>query len=391
MANVRTAECLLAMTRSDAAPIGDDGGTLTGYSNAVASASPRQHIPRARKPLPLRDGVDPVCFRLPQQLPPEWQSTPAFDLLTQTFDRSVEDLRQQLQDGTIVTDTGHPLTTDTPARPGMGIWSYRPLPASEPDVPLELPRLYEDDTILVVDKPHFLPTIPRGRYVTHTALVQLRRELQETEPRITPAHRLDRHTAGVLLFTKDPLARRAFQMAFSNGTMAKTYYAIAPLPQPERRPGHSPCAELTDAAGGPAHPAALLEGATLDIRSRIVVSRNRLDCYEEPGSPNAHSRVTLLDQKGPYGFYRLAPLTGKTHQLRVHMNSLGIPLVGDPLYPVILEDGPDDPTPLHTLQLLAAHLHCQEPIEGHWGATPTSFHSRRHLQWPDGSAAQPPA
>ena len=135
------------------------------------------HHPTPHRPLPLRDGVDPVCFRLPQHLPPEWEGRPAVDILLERFDRSRDCLAAQLAAGTIVDDDGHRITSHTPARGGLALWSYRPLPASEPTVPLTMPVLYRDDDILVIDKPHFLPTIPRGRYVTHTALVQLRRQL----------------------------------------------------------------------------------------------------------------------------------------------------------------------------------------------------------------------
>lgn len=195
------------------------------------------HHPTPHRPLPLRDGVDPVCFRLPQHLPPEWEGRPAVDILLERFDRSRDCLAAQLAAGTIVDDDGHRITSHTPARGGLALWSYRPLPASEPTVPLTMPVLYRDDDILVIDKPHFLPTIPRGRYVTHTALVQLRRQLAaagdtEAAALITPAHRLDRLTAGVLLFTVRKEVRGLYQTLFTRGLTHKTYFAIAPLPQP---------------------------------------------------------------------------------------------------------------------------------------------------------------
>lgn len=331
------------------------------------------------KPLPLREGVDPVCFRLPQRLPSDWEGRPAVEIFLERFDRSREFLAAQVAAGTVVDDDGTPLTWQTPARPGLGMWSYRPLPAEEAPVPLDMPRLYQDDNILVIDKPHFLPTIPRGKFVTHTALVQLRRELaaegsQQAAACITPAHRLDRHTAGVLLFTLRPDLRGTVQKAFEDGQARKTYFAIAPLPG----------ASTDTAAGTPAAATAaqLAAGAPIDVRSRIEVSRNRLDCYETAGPVNAHTTIELVQQRNGYGLYRITPHTGKTHQIRVHMNHIGVPLVGDPLYPRILPDRPDDPTdPRRTLQLLAADLTIPTPAKL---SIPSSFHSQRGLHWPDG-------
>ena len=127
------------------------------------------------------------------------------------------------------------------------------------------------------------------------------------------------------------------------------------------------------------------QGQPVEVHSRIVVSRNRLDCYEEPGEPNAHTTVELVDSRGAYGLYRLTPHTGKTHQLRVHMNSLGLGLVGDPLYPVVLDDGPDHPEdPQRTLQLLSAELNFPQPHQTS-NAARCTYRSKRTLQWPDGT------
>ena len=324
-----------------------------------------------RKPLPLRDGVDPVCFRLPQQLPPEWEGLPAAEIFLHRFDRKREFLAAQIAAGQVVDDDGEPITFETPARRGLGIWSYRPLPAQEAPVPLDMPRIYQDEHILVIDKPHFLPTIPRGKFVTHTALVQLRRELMAAgldtaAANITPAHRLDRHTAGVLLFTLQPELRGVFQKAFEDQRVRKTYYAVAPLPTPDSTYG-----------------APLLEGESVDIRSRIEVSRNRLDCYEVPGPVNSHSTIRLVQERHGYGLYKVRPHTGKTHQIRVHMLHAGIPIVGDPLYPTVAPDVPDEVgNPRKTLQLLAAELFVPTPPDL---LVPQSFQSTRRLSWPDGS------
>lgn len=331
----------------------------------------QKHVGTGRKPLPLRDGVDPVCFRLPQQLPAEWVGRTAAEIYLERFDRKRNFLAAEIGAGNVVDDDGVCITFETPARRGLGMWSYRPLPAKEDPVPLDIPRIYQDDKILVIDKPHFLPTIPRGKFVTHTALVQLRRELTaaglaEAAAHTTPAHRLDRHTAGVLLFTLQPQLRRLFQKPFEEQQVRKTYYAVAPLPRPE------------SIYGTP-----LLAGQPVGIRSRIAVSRNRLDCYEVAGPVNAHTTIRLVRERNGYGLYKIRPHTGKTHQIRVHMMHADIPIVGDPLYPTIAPDAPDEVNnPQKTLQLLAAELVVPTPSELE---VPHTFRSGRRLSWPDGT------
>lgn len=88
--------------------------------------------------------------------------------------------------------------------------------------------LYEDERIIVVDKPHFLATMPRGMWYRQTALIRLRERLGE--PDITPAHRLDRMTAGVLVFVRDPACRGAYQMLFQNRQAVKVYECLGALP-----------------------------------------------------------------------------------------------------------------------------------------------------------------
>ena len=184
---------------------------------------------------------------------------------------------------------------------GASVYLYRDLPDEVP-VPFDVPVLYQDDAIVVVDKPHFLATMPRGRHVAQTALVRLRRELEL--PELSPAHRLDRLTAGVLLFTTRREFRGAYQTLFARGVVHKTYMARAAI----NLNVALPCV----------------------VRSRIVKRRGQLQAVEEIGEPNAE---TLVESIAPDGLYRLTPRTGRTHQLRVHMASLGIPIHGDPLYP----------------------------------------------------------
>jgi tRNA pseudouridine32 synthase/23S rRNA pseudouridine746 synthase len=247
-------------------------------------------------------------------------------------------------DGTVV-DT----TTTLPA--GAYVYLYRDLPDEVP-VPFDVPILYRDDDVVVVDKPHFLATMPRGGHVTQTALVRLRRDLDL--PGLSPAHRLDRLTAGVLLFTVRREVRGAYQTMFARGEVRKTYLARAAV-YPD------------------------LEFPTV-LRSRIIKRRGHLQAVEEPGEPNAETLVELLGD----GLYRLTPRTGRTHQLRVHMASLGVPIVGDSLYPDVIDVALDDFS--RPLQLLAHTLEFDDPISGRR----REFVSRRTLVVNGGRAGPPP-
>jgi tRNA pseudouridine32 synthase/23S rRNA pseudouridine746 synthase len=234
-------------------------------------------------------------------------------------------------DGTVLDEA-----TVLPA--GSHVYLYRELP-DEVVVPFDIPVLYRDDDIVVVDKPHFLATMPRGGHVTQTALVRLRRELDL--PDLAPAHRLDRLTAGVLLFTSRRELRGRYQTMFARGAVQKIYLAHA---------DGEPTVTLP-----------------VTLRSRIVKHRGRLQAVEEPGEPNAETYVEAIGD----GLYRLTPRTGRTHQLRVHMASIGLPITGDPFYPSVIEVEPDDFS--RPLRLLAQRLAFHDPVTG----APREFVSRR--------------
>lgn len=231
--------------------------------------------------------------------------------------------------GEVFCDDGTVADGTTMLPPGAHVYLYRELPDEVP-VPFDMPVLHRDENLVVVDKPHFLATMPRGRHVAQTALVRLRRELDL--PELSPAHRLDRLTAGVLVFTTRREVRGAYQDLFARGRVRKCYLAHAPV----------------DA--GLVFP--------LTVRSRIVKYRGHLQAVEEAGEPNAE---TVIEHDGG-GHYRLTPKTGRTHQLRVHMSALGLPITGDPLYPDVVDVAADDfSTPL---QLLARSLEFEDPLTG---------------------------
>ena len=217
--------------------------------------------------------------------------------------------------------------TEMPA--GSFVYHYRDLP-DEVVVPFDVPVLYRDDTIVVVDKPHFLATMPRGSHIAQTALVRLRHELDL--PELSPAHRLDRLTAGVLLFTVRREVRGAYQTLFARGEVAKTYLAVS-----SAKPG--------------------LVGPQV-VSNRIIKQRGVLQARIEPGEPNAETHIEPLGE----GRYRLTPRTGRTHQLRLHMATLGVSIDNDPLYPEVLPVQPVDFTA--PLRLIAQQLEFDDPLTG---------------------------
>jgi tRNA pseudouridine32 synthase/23S rRNA pseudouridine746 synthase len=242
---------------------------------------------------------------------------------------------RMIGEGLIIGEDGRPLSADAAYVPGMFVWFHRELPDEE-RVPFALDVVYRDEHIVVADKPHFLATTPRGSHVAQTALARLRRELDL--PTLGAAHRLDRLTAGLVLFTVRPEERGAYQSLFRDKLVGKEYEAVA------------------------AYDAELDLPCT--VRSRIVKERGVLAAREVAGEPNAVSRVELRGHRDGVGRYRLTPSTGQTHQLRVHMNALGVPILGDPLYPVVTGPVPagDFRRPL---QLLARVLKFTDPVTGH--------------------------
>lgn len=307
---------------------------------------------RRRRPLPLRDGVDPVRIRLadpgqgPRSIPEE---------LRRRFPDRLAELEAALAAGQVVTADGTPVTSTTRRHRGMDVWTYR---APEPEIPVphQIDVLYRGDDLVVVDKPHFLATTPRAGHVTETALVRLRRDLGLED--LAPAHRLDRLTAGVLVFTVDPALRGVYQDLFATRRVDKTYLAVAPAPE-----------------GTP---------VVRERSSRIVKTRGVLQAVEVDGEADAHSRITLLGTREDagcdgrrLGLYRLEPTTGRTHQLRVHMNALGTPILGDDLYPRVQDVEPGDFS--RPLQLLAESVAFTDPLT----ARRRSFTTRRTLErWP---------
>ncbi|MGA9872562.1 MAG: pseudouridine synthase [Rhodococcus sp. (in: high G+C Gram-positive bacteria)] len=296
---------------------------------------------RQQPPLPKRHGLDPARVRMPED--GAW--TTVRDFLVDTVPRISASRMDEMIDARGVVDMDGPIAHNAPYTPGEAVWFHRDLP-DETKVPFDIPIVHRDETLLVIDKPHFLPTIPRGGHVLQTALVRLRRELDL--PLLVPAHRLDRVTAGLVLFVIDPARRGAYQTLFQDRRVRKEYEAIARYD------------------GTPNFPRT--------VRSRIVKDKNVFEAREVDGEPNAETLIELLEQRNGLGRFRLHPHTGRTHQLRLHMNSLGLAILGDDLYPVPTGRPVDDFT--RPLQLLASGLEFTDPISGET----RQFRSRRRLE-----------
>ncbi len=346
-------------------------------ANYQAKPARRTHRRLLAPPLAQKNGIDPIQLILPhlEELPAELapngssatSTTPATIadyLIARFYPNDPQIIHARFNTGEVRLDDGTVLTSDTPYMPGERIWYFREL-ADEPELPSDMPVLYEDEHVLAIDKPHFLPTTPRGAYIAQTALTKLR--VREQNPLLIPIHRLDRPTAGVLLFAKTVEARRPFQMMFQHRQVSKTYRAVAPVP------------------ADPAATEQALSAEGLQVRSHIQKIRDQLQvqqlseeqCAARGVEPNTLTTAKILRTFTPsaqgvegwraepnreWALYDLAPHTGKTHQLRAHLNMLGSPILGDVLYPKVLPDAPDRPG--YPLQLLAYSLHFEHPITG---------------------------
>lgn len=292
-------------------------------------------------PLPVRDGVGATRLRVPRTGP--WPTVAAY-MAERFFHLDPERLLARFDRGEIVAADAVPLTRRTPLAAVDFVWYYRE-PAVEVDIPFVEEVMYQDDDLVVIDKPHFLPTTPAGKYVQNSALVRLRNRLGN--PDLTPIHRLDRATAGVLMFSARPATRGAYQLLFQNRRIEKVYEAVSDRP----------------AGWDVARPALAGRAFPLTVRSRIEKFRGQV-CVQvdENGEPNSETVIELLGADDRVVHTLLRPHTGRMHQLRVHLASVGAGIRNDRLYPQLLPERPDDHA--RPLQLLARELRFTDPLTG---------------------------
>lgn len=304
-----------------------------------------------KTPLPPRGGLGASRVRLPGT-----EAVTAFDFIARVIaeqrHRHPEDtdqaVLQRFADGKVVLIDGTPLTPSTIIEPGTDVFFYR-RPAPEVEVPYAIDIVYEDGDIMVVDKPPFLATMPRAAHITETATVRLRRATGNEE--LTPAHRLDRMTSGLLLLTKRREIRGAYQELFAAREVHKRYAAVAAaraLGTPVRWESH-----IDKQPGDIA--SSLIDGREPNAIT-IVEAATPLGAAEERRLQDAHAVTHQLAQ------YLLEPITGKTHQLRVHMCAAGIPILGDPVYPDVKAFGDEDFSV--PMRLKSVELAFDDPLSG---------------------------
>lgn len=275
------------------------------------------------------DGVAPSRLQLP---PGPWATL--IDGLCARFP-AIDRARwlDRFARGRVLDAHGRPLAADAPYRVGTEIAYYREVD-DEPRIAGEVRVLYADVHLLVVDKPHGLPVTPAGRFVAETMLARLRRDYGYDG--LAPLHRLDRATAGLVLFSLDPGTRGRYQSLFRLRAIEKRYEALAaPLPQ---------------------------HALPMTRATRLVPGDPFFLMRETDGEANSETRIEVLERCGAFWRYGLEPVTGRKHQLRVHMAALGAPILNDTFYPTLQADAPEDPA--RPLKLLARSLRFVDPVSG---------------------------
>lgn len=292
--------------------------------------------------LPNRSGVGPSCVGLPAG---PWRTIT--DFLVEHFPAiSRETWLARMASGHVVDEFGERVTPERAYPNHLRVYYYRDVPG-ETVIPFEETVLHQDEHLVVADKPHFLPVTPSGNYLQETLLVRLKNRLNIDS--LVPIHRIDRETAGLVMFSVQPAERDAYGSLFRQHVVEKNYEAIAPW------------------RGDIDFP--------LTRKSRIVQDEPFFRQRETAGTPNSETRIDVMEKIGGLARYALSPVTGKKHQLRVHMNALGLPIFNDRMYPPVAQTPDDDyATPL---QLLAKSIAFVDPVTGQ----ARRFHSRLTLAW----------
>jgi tRNA pseudouridine32 synthase / 23S rRNA pseudouridine746 synthase len=292
-------------------------------------AAPDSSHPQPAHGLPTTNGIGPSCTFLP---PGSWPTIT--DFLVQKFPAiSREIWAERMASGLVADEFGQAVTPQRPYQSQLRIYYYRGVP-NEARIPFDEVLLHVDAQLVVADKPHFLPVTPSGSYLNETLLVRLKKRLNIDT--LVPLHRIDRETAGVVVFGVQPSQRNAYAELFRQHRITKHYEAIAPFRAELQFP--------------------------LERKSRIVEDTPFFRQRETQGPPNSHTRIELIEQRAGLAKYALSPITGKKHQLRVHMNALGLPIANDRMYPPVAHTPGDDYR--HPLQLLAKSIEFTDPITG---------------------------
>ena len=293
--------------------------------------------------IPARHGVSASCVALPHG---PWLTL--LDFLDARMPAVGRDVwRTRMAEGLVLDEQGQPIQRNRAYAAGHKVYYFREV-AQEPHLPFDATVIYQDTHLVVADKPHFMPVTPSGAYVQNSLLVRLKNQLGLDT--LSPVHRIDRDTAGLVLFSVNPKERDAYQALFRERQVHKVYHAVAPYRADVALP--------------------------LTRRTRLESSPQFFRSHEVAGEPNSETHVSLLKAEGDSALYRLAPITGQRHQLRIHMAALGLPLENDPFYPEVTR-GPDDADDWQRpLQLLAKSIAFTDPITGQ----EREFHSALRLR-----------
>jgi tRNA pseudouridine32 synthase/23S rRNA pseudouridine746 synthase len=283
-----------------------------------------------RLPLPTRDGVGPSCVGLPHGT---WPTIAEF--LIERFPAITRDAwLERIVAGDVIDEHRIPVTIERRYESPLRVYYYRTLDG-EVHIPFEEQVLFQDDQLVVADKPPFLPVTPTGKYLQESLLVRLKRKLKIDD--LVPLHRIDRGTSGLVLFSVRRETRGAYQQMFPERRIAKHYEAVVPWQE-----GVSSVPDI--------------------YRSRLVDDEHFMRMREEAGEPNSETRIEVQEVRGGRALLQLSPVTGRKHQLRVHCLALGMPIENDPIYPVLLPENTDDFD--KPLQLLAKSVAFQDPVTG---------------------------
>jgi len=261
----------------------------------------------------------------------------------------VKEWESRFAQGLVLNEEGRALEASEPYQPNIHLIYFRRL-AREPEIPFEELVLYQDEHILVADKPHFLPVTPSGLYLHQTLLNRLKKK--SSIQTLSPIHRIDRDTAGLVIFSINPSERAQYQNLFRDRKVKKVYEAIAPYAEK------------------------LATQLPMTYQSRIEESEHFLQMMEVEGEPNTDTLIELIAENKPWAKYRLTPGSGKKHQLRCHLSALDIPIRDDQIYPTLTPYQEYDLDFSKPLQLLAKEVSFLDPITGE----ERSFVSHRKLE-----------
>ena len=282
-------------------------------------------------------------------LPAEKNCSTLLDFFVSSFPHiEADEWVARFAEGLVITPEGQVVSASDAYLPNTHLLYFRRL-AREPEIPFEEHILFQDEHILVADKPHFLPVTPSGLYLHQTLLNRLKKKTGIQT--LSPIHRIDRDTAGLVIFSINPDERAQYQNLFRDRVVRKIYEAIAPYSDE------------------------LAQRLPLIYRSRLEESAHFLQMEEVAGEVNTDTYIELIEIMKPWAKYRLMPGSGKKHQLRCHLNALGVPIQYDQIYPVLTPYQEYDLDFLKPLQLLAKEICFKDPITGQERA----FRSQKEL------------